>query len=121
MLRRRLQIPECGPLPQFKFCGGGGYAIPRQAVLDMVRNDIKAFFAEYMWLCRKLDNWCDQVTACMLLRRGYKLRQLAGLNGWEMQGKALHDALQKKPLTFHYVRDDQMYYIHKWIKKNTAT
>jgi len=112
-------------------CGGGGYAISRGALDEMVGKGKSAsqdFIQESMHTASTVGGyWSDQVTSCIARRHGVKEVQLEGLYGWKLcpEGKtdcSFDEEIYKerimalpKPLTFHYMKPDAMRRLHEMV------
>lgn len=130
-----LGIPGCGT-PHCNdngggFCGGGGYAVSRAALSELVDKPTAVDFHDEMlefmheeYLAPETP-WDDITTTCLMKQRGIAIESIEGLYGWRMQDSPnpssslsaeYQDAIQSSsppPLTFHYIDSQEMYMIHK--------
>jgi hypothetical protein len=81
--------PGCVSDGLFGFCGGGGYAISKFAILNLFRStNFVNFFDSYMNLTQRTQN-CDITTAQMLVNTNIRLKNMKGLHPWEKNETSL--------------------------------
>lgn len=119
-------------------CGGGGFAMSREALEAMVGHPkpmaFQAFIDEFDSYCVRCDMWGDQAVSAMAQQRRISQVEWPGLHGWLMKKRDFTQDLgvsqrvpvigrpwltdrepePQLPLMYHYIREEaQFRFLHR--------
>jgi len=113
-----LGIRGCGKCSAGGLCGGGGQIFSRAALKQMIGLGRDAYMTESMHEAKACGYWGDVSNCRVAAAHHVPVKDLPGLNGWEMDDSELQQSLTSPypaPLTFHYLTADRIRAVHAMV------
>lgn len=122
---KSLGTPGCVSKNIIGFCGGGGYAISKQALGKLIGSDQNKFLNDYKTHC-DITNFCDITTADLLKKKNIELIKIPEFKPWGIKKGQEQEIRDGKVATLHYYGGeltqhlptihDKMNYLHNIFK-----
>eukprot|EP00927_Polykrikos_kofoidii_P067512 TRINITY_DN6299_c0_g1_i1.p1 TRINITY_DN6299_c0_g1~~TRINITY_DN6299_c0_g1_i1.p1 ORF type:complete len:401 (+),score=61.04 TRINITY_DN6299_c0_g1_i1:70-1272(+) len=119
-------ILGCGPVKECPtgMCGGGGQIFSRGALRNFLANGRDEFLNESHAIAQRQAMFGD-ITLCIhcVKKKVQYYNSLAGLHGWHLNKNEIDESMSSrvtKPLTYHYVKPKEMYYMHSVLNSHTS-
>lgn len=111
---------------QSGICGGGGIAVSRQALDNLVGDSPATYFKQHMATCDRCEMWGDVTLGTQAVAHNISMVQLVGVNAWTMNKQVFDEQLQKadtqEPLMYHYIKSEgQMRFLHHLFAGNGSS
>lgn len=119
-----LGIKGCGDCKAGGLCGGGGQIFSRGALKKMMVAGRESYMNESLAEAASCGNWGDVSNCRVAFAHGVSVSDLPGLHGWHLNVQELQDALSSTnplPLTFHYLKPDEIKTLHALIAEHAES